>query len=76
MGAEQLDLRGAREGKQPEQRDDRRLRPGVAADAVPVQAVLRDDVARPSLPRDAVLANGPQVDKDLGGFVVPQVIGE
>ena len=44
--------------------------------AVPVQAVLRDDVARPSLPRDAVLANGPQVDKDLGGFVVPQVIGE
>ena len=44
--------------------------------AVPVQAVLRDDVSRPSLPREAVLANGPQVDHDLGGFIVPQVIGE
>ena len=44
--------------------------------AVPVQALLRDDVARPSLPREAVLANGPQVDHELGGFVVPQVLGE
>jgi aspartyl-tRNA(Asn)/glutamyl-tRNA(Gln) amidotransferase subunit C len=44
--------------------------------AVPVQAALREDVARPSLPREAVLANGPQVDPDAGGFIVPQVIGE
>lgn len=46
------------------------------AHAVPVQATLRDDTARPSLPRDAVLANGPQVDREQGGFLVPQVIGE
>ena len=44
--------------------------------AVPVEATLRDDVARPSLPRDTVLAIGPQVDAEQGGFVVPQVIGE
>ena len=44
--------------------------------AVPVQAVLRDDVARPSLPQDVVLAMGPQVDPEAGGFIVPQVIGE
>ena len=44
--------------------------------AVPVQALLRDDVARPSLPREVVLANGPRVDQELGGFIVPQVIGE
>ena len=44
--------------------------------AVPVAATLREDVARPSLPRDAVLANGPQVDTEMGGFIVPQVIGE
>lgn len=44
--------------------------------AVPVQARLRPDVSRPSLPREAVLANGPQVDTELGGFIVPQVIGE
>src|SRR5688500_16821862 len=44
--------------------------------AVPVAATLREDVARPSLPREAVLANGPEVDPELGGFIVPQVIGE
>ncbi len=44
--------------------------------AVPVKAALRPDVARPSLPHDAVLAMGPQVDEYLGGFIVPQVIGE
>ncbi len=44
--------------------------------AVPVESVLREDAARPSLPRDAVLAGGPQVDPDAGGFVVPQVIGD
>ncbi len=42
--------------------------------AVPVAALLRDDVAEPSLPRDAVLALGPQVDDVLGGFIVPQVL--
>ena len=44
--------------------------------AVPVAATLREDAARPSLPRDRVLANGPQVDTYMGGFIVPQVIGE
>ncbi len=44
--------------------------------AIPVAALLREDVVRPSLPRDAVLAMGPQVDDDLGGFIVPQVLGE
>ena len=44
--------------------------------AVPVRARLRPDVSRPSLPREAVLANGPQVDEEAGGFIVPQVIGE
>lgn len=42
--------------------------------AVPVAATLREDVSRPSLPRDVVLAGGPEVEAD--GFVVPQVIGE
>lgn len=46
------------------------------AHAVPVQALLREDVSRPSLPREAVLAMGPQVDEDFGGFIVPQVVGE
>ena len=44
--------------------------------AIPVAALLREDVVRPSLPRPAVLAMGPQVDDDLGGFIVPQVLGE
>ncbi len=44
--------------------------------AVPVQATLREDAARPSLPRDTVLALGPRVDPEQGGFIVPQVIGE
>jgi aspartyl-tRNA(Asn)/glutamyl-tRNA(Gln) amidotransferase subunit C len=44
--------------------------------AVPIAATLREDVVRPSLPREAVLAMGPQVDDDLGGFIVPQVLGD
>ena len=44
--------------------------------AVPVQATLREDEVRPSLPREQVLALSPYVDEYLGGFVVPQVIGE
>lgn len=43
--------------------------------AVPVTALLREDAARPSLPRDEVLAMGPQVDEIFGGFIVPQVLG-
>lgn len=44
--------------------------------AVPVQATLRRDEVLPSLPREEVLAIGPEVDRYLGGFIVPQVIGE
>ncbi len=44
--------------------------------AVPVRARLRPDVVLPSLPREAVLANGSQVDEEMGGFIVPRVIGE
>ena len=44
--------------------------------AVPVQALLREDVVIPSLPREAVLALSKHVDEYLGGFIVPQVIEE
>src|SRR5688572_22199547 len=44
--------------------------------AVAVQAALREDEVRPSLPREAVLALGKHVDEYMGGFIVPQVIGE
>jgi aspartyl-tRNA(Asn)/glutamyl-tRNA(Gln) amidotransferase subunit C len=44
--------------------------------AVPVQATLREDVIRPSLPREEVIAMGPEVDQYMGGFIVPQVLGE
>lgn len=44
--------------------------------AVPVEAPLRSDDPGPVLPRKTVLALGPQVDEYLGGFIVPQVIGE
>jgi aspartyl-tRNA(Asn)/glutamyl-tRNA(Gln) amidotransferase subunit C len=44
--------------------------------AVAVQAALREDEVRPSLPREAVLALSKNVDEYLGGFIVPQVIGE
>jgi len=44
--------------------------------AVPVAAQLREDVVRPSLPREQVLAMGSNVDEWLGGFIVPQVLGE
>ena len=44
--------------------------------AVPVAAQLREDVVVPSLPREQVLAFGPNVDDWLGGFIVPQVLGE
>ncbi|MBC8141521.1 MAG: Asp-tRNA(Asn)/Glu-tRNA(Gln) amidotransferase subunit GatC [Armatimonadetes bacterium] len=44
--------------------------------AVPVVARLREDVARPSLPRDVALSGGSQTDPWLGGFIVPQVLAE
>ncbi len=46
------------------------------AHAVPVQALLREDEVMPSLSQEAVLALSPHVDEYLGGFIVPQVIGE
>ena len=42
--------------------------------AVPVTARLRDDVVKPSLPRQEVLALTEHVDDQLGGFIVPQVL--
>ncbi len=46
--------------------------------AVPVAAVLREDEVRPSLPREEVLAlqREKYVDQWMGGFKVPQVIGD
>ena len=44
--------------------------------AVPVTALLRNDVAGASLPRDIALSQGPKTDPWLGGFVVPQVLAE
>ena len=42
--------------------------------AIPMVNVLRDDVLRPSLSRDEVLANAPEASD--GCFVVPRVLGE
>lgn len=44
--------------------------------AVPVAALLREDEAKPSLPRDVVLSQGPKTDPWMGGFIVPQVMSE
>ena len=46
------------------------------AHAVPVQALLREDEVKPSLPRETVLKLTTHVDDYLGGFIVPQVIEE
>jgi aspartyl-tRNA(Asn)/glutamyl-tRNA(Gln) amidotransferase subunit C len=43
------------------------------AQTIELETILRDDVARPSLPPDAVLANAPQRDGDF--FVVPAILG-
>ncbi len=40
--------------------------------SIPLQNVLRDDKARPSLPRDAATANAPE--KRDGNFIVPQIM--
>ncbi|MGY2084685.1 Asp-tRNA(Asn)/Glu-tRNA(Gln) amidotransferase subunit GatC [Blastococcus sp. SYSU DS0539] len=42
--------------------------------AVPMTNVMRPDVARPSLPRDAVLAGAPAAEDDR--FRVPRILGE
>lgn len=42
------------------------------AHVLPLKNVLRDDVAAPSLGREATLANAPEADK--GHFVVPKII--
>jgi len=42
------------------------------AHAVPLPALLRDDVVTPSLPREQVLANAPQQVGD--GVAVPKII--
>jgi aspartyl-tRNA(Asn)/glutamyl-tRNA(Gln) amidotransferase subunit C len=39
------------------------------------QSVLRDDVVRPSLPREEALANAPDAATAAGLFRVPKVIG-
>ena len=44
------------------------------AHAVEVANVFEDDVVRPSLPRDAALANAPHHDER--GYLVPAVLGE
>jgi aspartyl-tRNA(Asn)/glutamyl-tRNA(Gln) amidotransferase subunit C len=42
--------------------------------AVPMTNVMREDVVRPSLPRDAVLAAAPAAED--GRFRVPRILGE
>ena len=42
--------------------------------AVPMTNVMREDVARPSLPRDAVLAGAPAAED--GRFRVPRILKE
>ena len=43
------------------------------AQTIELENILREDVARPSLPVDAVLANAPERDGDA--FVVPAILG-
>ncbi len=40
--------------------------------SLPLQNVLRDDVAQPSLPREAATQNAPE--KRDGNFIVPQIM--
>ncbi len=44
------------------------------AHPLPLRNVLRDDEVRPSLPRDEVLAQAPDVE--AGRFRVPRILGE
>ena len=43
------------------------------AQTIELENILRDDVARPSLPPEDVLANAPERDGDF--FVVPAILG-
>ena len=43
------------------------------AQTIELENILRDDVARPSLPAQDVLANAPERDGDA--FVVPAILG-
>jgi aspartyl-tRNA(Asn)/glutamyl-tRNA(Gln) amidotransferase subunit C len=43
------------------------------AQVIELENILRDDVARPSLPVDAVMANAPEREGDF--FVVPAILG-
>jgi aspartyl-tRNA(Asn)/glutamyl-tRNA(Gln) amidotransferase subunit C len=43
------------------------------AQVIELENILRDDVARPSLPVDAVMANAPERNGDF--FVVPAILG-
>ena len=43
------------------------------AQTIELENILRDDVARPSLPPEAVLTNAPERDGDF--FVVPAILG-
>lgn len=40
----------------------------------PLENVFREDMLRPSLPRDLILAMAPQVEDDR--FVVPQIVAD
>ena len=40
--------------------------------SIPLQNVLREDIARPSLSRDAATQNAPE--KRDGNFIVPQIV--
>ena len=44
------------------------------AHPLPLQNVLRDDVIEPSLDRDEVLAQAPQIEQAM--FRVPRILGE
>ena len=43
------------------------------AQTIELENILREDVAQPSLPHEAVLANAPERDGDF--FVVPAILG-
>jgi aspartyl-tRNA(Asn)/glutamyl-tRNA(Gln) amidotransferase subunit C len=43
------------------------------AQTIELENILREDVARPSLPADVALANAPE--RDGGFFVVPAILG-
>ncbi len=43
------------------------------AQTIELENILRDDVARPSMPPEDVLANAPERDGDF--FVVPAILG-